>query len=94
MARDWYHLGRVQTLDQIRARLDELTVESVLEHVRSHPPQDYTIDHHAEGGDLPHIALEIRQDLIANAEGQARIAEVLHGIIGSIPQSLGIRLQA
>lgn len=57
-------------------------------------PQDYTIDHHAEGGGLPHIALEIRQDLVTHPEGQDRIAASLHGIIGSLPQALGLRIQA
>jgi predicted N-formylglutamate amidohydrolase len=57
-------------------------------------PQDYTIDHHAEGGGLPHIALEIRHDLITHSDGQKRIAGVLHGIIGSMPQALGLRVQA
>jgi predicted N-formylglutamate amidohydrolase len=31
---------------------------------------DYTIPVHGEGRGLPHVELEIRQDLIANADGQ------------------------
>ena len=42
---------------------------------------DYTIPHHAEARLLPHVELEIRQDLVADETGQAewgeRIARVL-----------------
>lgn len=51
-------------------------------------PQDFTIDHHAEAAGLPHVGIEIRQDLIDNASGVARIAELLHPIIVSIPGKL------
>ncbi|MEM1173851.1 MAG: N-formylglutamate amidohydrolase [Pseudomonadota bacterium] len=57
-------------------------------------PQDFTIDHHAEGGGLPHVALEIRQDLITHEDGQQRIAQLLHTIIGNMPQKLGLKIQA
>lgn len=43
LARDWYHLGRVTTLSEVNARIDALTVESVLEYVRRHPARDFTI---------------------------------------------------
>lgn len=43
IARDWYHLGRVQNLREISDRVDGLTVDSVLEHVRQSPPQDFTV---------------------------------------------------
>jgi len=43
IARDWYHLGRVTTLSEVRDRIDALTSESVVEHVRKHPPRDFTI---------------------------------------------------
>ena len=51
-------------------------------------PQDYTIDHHAEGNELPHVGIEIRQDLIDNEDGVRRIADVMHGIISDIPERL------
>ncbi len=57
-------------------------------------PQDFTVDHHAEGGGLPHVALEIRQDLITHEDGQQRIAQLLHKIIGTMPQKLGLKIQA
>jgi len=48
-------------------------------------PQDFTIDHHAEEIGLPHVGIEIRQDLVENRTGVARIAGVMHRIIASIP---------
>jgi predicted N-formylglutamate amidohydrolase len=51
-------------------------------------PQDFTIDHHAEEIGLPHIGIEIRQDLIDDDEGVDEIAAVMHRIIESIPRRL------
>ncbi len=38
---------------------------------------DYTIDHHAEAAGLPHVSIEIRQDLINSEEGAERWATIL-----------------
>jgi predicted N-formylglutamate amidohydrolase len=54
-------------------------------------PQDYTIDHHAEEIELPHVGIEIRQDLIDDPEGVAEVAAVMHDIIDSIPERVGLR---
>src|SRR5258708_636717 len=43
IARDWYHLGRVETLDEVREKIDALTVEALLEHLAEHPAKDFTI---------------------------------------------------
>jgi predicted N-formylglutamate amidohydrolase len=51
-------------------------------------PQDFTIDHHAEEIGLPHIGIEIRQDLIDDEGGVEIIANVMHKIIASIPERL------
>ena len=51
-------------------------------------PQDFTIDHHAEEINLPHLGLEIRQDLIDDEAGVDRIAGLLHDIIESLPKRL------
>ncbi|MDH5621454.1 MAG: N-formylglutamate amidohydrolase [Gammaproteobacteria bacterium] len=51
-------------------------------------PQDFTIDHHAEAKSLPHIGLEVRQDLIDGKAGVEKIASLLHKIIESIPRRL------
>ena len=51
-------------------------------------PQDFTIDHHAEEIGLPHVGIEIRQDLVDGEEGIAEIAAVMHRIIASIPDRI------
>ncbi|MGQ0633143.1 MAG: M16 family metallopeptidase [Planctomycetaceae bacterium] len=43
IARDWYHLGRVTTLDEVRLRIEELTVPALLDHARRHPAADFTV---------------------------------------------------
>jgi predicted N-formylglutamate amidohydrolase len=48
-------------------------------------PQDFTIDQHAEASNLPHVGIEIRQDLIHRQDGVDRIAEIMRGIIESLP---------
>ncbi len=57
-------------------------------------PQDFTIDHHAEEIGLRHVAIEIRQDLIDDEQGVEEIAELLHEIIESIPERIGLQGQA
>ena len=54
-------------------------------------PQDFTIDHHAEEIGLPHVGIEIRQDLINDVEGVEKIAAVMHKIIEAIPERIGLR---
>lgn len=51
-------------------------------------PQDFTIDHHAEEIGLPHIGIEIRQDLIDDDAGVDEIAAIMHQIIKTIPARL------
>ncbi|MBT8098193.1 MAG: N-formylglutamate amidohydrolase [Gammaproteobacteria bacterium] len=53
-------------------------------------PQDYTIDHHAEPLGLPHVGIEIRQDLIDSDAGAAQVAAVMHDIIDAIPKRVGL----
>jgi len=48
-------------------------------------PQDFTIDYHAEDIGLPHVGIEIRQDLVDDDEGVADIAAVMREVIASIP---------
>ncbi len=49
-------------------------------------PHDYTMDHHGEGGRLPHVSIEVRQDLIDTPEGAAEwagvLGDALEGILG------------
>jgi len=52
---------------------------------------DYSVVHHGERRGLPHVELEIRQDLIATAQGQdawaARLARLLPAVLAAIPAS-------
>lgn len=49
-------------------------------------PADYTIDQHAEKRGWPHVCVEIRQDLVADAKGASgwadRLARMLEPILG------------
>lgn len=47
-------------------------------------PADHTVDHHAEGGGLPHVSIEIRQDLIDHPAGVDRWARLLGDVLGEI----------
>jgi predicted Zn-dependent peptidase len=42
IAREWYHLGRVRTLDEIGRLVDELTGEMINDYLNQYPPQDFT----------------------------------------------------
>jgi predicted Zn-dependent peptidase len=43
LASDWYYLGRVRSFEEIRAAINALTPKKIVEHVRHHPPGDFTI---------------------------------------------------
>lgn len=43
LARDWYYLGRVTTLDEVRGKIEALTVPALLDHIHSHPAKNFTI---------------------------------------------------
>jgi len=47
-------------------------------------PADYTIDHHAEPVGLPHVSIEIRQDLIRTPAGVERWSCILGRALGEI----------
>jgi predicted N-formylglutamate amidohydrolase len=53
-------------------------------------PQDFTIDHHAEEIGLPHVGIEIRQDLIDDIAGIEKISPLMHEIIDTIPERIGL----
>lgn len=42
IARDWYHLGRVRTLEEVGQRIDDLTHEHINDYLIAHPPADFT----------------------------------------------------
>lgn len=43
IARDWYHLGRVRTLDEVERLIDGLTPQSINAYLGDHPPGDFTL---------------------------------------------------
>ena len=43
IARDWFFLGRVTTLAEVRDKIDALTTDTVLDYVHRHPARDFTI---------------------------------------------------
>ena len=43
VARDWYHLGRVRTLDEVSSLVDALSCESINAYLAEHPPRNFTI---------------------------------------------------
>lgn len=43
IARDWYHLGRVNTLNEIDQNINAVSVATVDEYIRKHPARDFTI---------------------------------------------------
>jgi predicted Zn-dependent peptidase len=42
IARDWLHLGRVRTLDELGREVDALSADSINAFLAEHPPQDFT----------------------------------------------------
>jgi predicted Zn-dependent peptidase len=43
LASDWYYLGRVRTPEEIHSAIDALTPRKIVNHLRRHPPRDFTI---------------------------------------------------
>lgn len=43
IAGDWYHLGKVRTLDEVTQIINSLTVDGINEYVAAHPPQDFNL---------------------------------------------------
>lgn len=43
IARDWYHLGRVRTLDEVGQLVDGLSRDSINAYLSAHPPGDFTV---------------------------------------------------
>ena len=43
IAGDYYHLGRVRSIEEIKEKLEATSVESVLDCLRNNPFADYTV---------------------------------------------------
>jgi predicted N-formylglutamate amidohydrolase len=44
----------------------------------------FTLDHHAGAAGLPHVCLEVRQDLIADDAGSERWADILGAALEAV----------
>jgi len=53
-------------------------------------PHDFTIDYHAEPAGLPHVGIEVRQDLVDSEEGAREWAGILAGALGEILSDPGL----
>jgi predicted N-formylglutamate amidohydrolase len=93
VSRPW-HMGVLWDTDQ---RLAEVFLKELGEagfHVGDNEPysgkapQDFTIDQHAEANGLPHVGIEIRQDLIARQTGVNEMTELFVRIIRTIPDKI------
>jgi predicted N-formylglutamate amidohydrolase len=47
-------------------------------------PHDFTIDHHAEPAGLPHVGIEVRQDLVKEEDGARKWAGILAAALREI----------
>ena len=43
IARDWYHLGRVRTLDEVGRLVDQLSAASINAFLEANPPRDLLV---------------------------------------------------
>ena len=90
--REW-EMGVLWDKDQITAEffLNKLMDASFLvgnnEPYSGKAPEDFTIDYHAESIGLPHVGIEIRQDLINHNEGVERITDTLQEVISALTTS-------
>lgn len=67
----------VPLMEKLRAHPERFNVGDNEPYSGKHPA-DYTIDHHAEAAGLPHVSIEIRQDLVNDEAGAERWASILH----------------
>jgi len=57
-------------------QLDEICIGDNEPYSGRHP-HDFTIDYHAEPAGLPHVGIEVRQDLVMDSEGARKWAGIL-----------------
>ena len=57
-------------------------------------PHDFTVDYHAEPAGLPHVGIEVRQDLVKEPDGALEWAKILADALSEIlaDESLYTRL--
>ena len=49
-----------------------------------------TMNRHAEGNDIPYVGIEMRQDLVGDAAGQGRFAELLGRMCGKVALNIAV----
>ena len=79
----------VPLIERLRSHPDRFNVGDNEPYSGKHPA-DYTIDHHAEAAGLPHVSIEIRQDLVNTEAGAERWATVLHEALHEILSDPGL----
>ncbi|MGB5708136.1 MAG: N-formylglutamate amidohydrolase [Arenicellales bacterium] len=73
----------VPLMQNLRAHPDGFNIGDNEPYSGKHPA-DYTIDHHAEAAGIPHVSIEIRQDLVDSEDGAERWATILHEALRDI----------
>jgi predicted N-formylglutamate amidohydrolase len=53
-------------------------------------PHDFTVDHHAETAGLPHVGIEVRQDLVSDASGARKWAAILADALTGVLADAGL----
>jgi predicted Zn-dependent peptidase len=43
LTNDWFHLGRIVSLEEIRGEIEALNVDRLHQHLEKYPPRDFTI---------------------------------------------------
>jgi predicted N-formylglutamate amidohydrolase len=96
VSRPW-HVGLISTGDRRLAdpmlaalRQDPALVVGDNEPYSPKDNVDYTIRRHGFDRGLPHIMIEIRNDLLADTAGRAAWAERLSGLLSSLPVAEGV----
>ncbi|MDH3631863.1 MAG: N-formylglutamate amidohydrolase [Gammaproteobacteria bacterium] len=73
----------VPLMANLRAHADGFNIGDNEPYSGKHPA-DYTIDHHAEASGIPHVSIEIRQDLVNTEAGAERWATILDDALRDI----------
>ena len=53
-------------------------------------PQSFTLNHHAEAAGLPHVGIEVRQDLVSDDAGARRCGELLADALAPVLAALAL----
>ncbi|UCH40527.1 MAG: N-formylglutamate amidohydrolase [Gammaproteobacteria bacterium] len=73
----------VPLMQNLRAHPDDFNIGDNEPYSGKHPA-DYTIDHHAEASGIPHVSIEIRQDLVNTEDGAECWATILDDALRDI----------